>query len=42
MRKADGGIKIGHSHLIVEIVVQVISEQQVYKSLLPIFIMPQD
>ena len=42
MRKADEGAEIGQSHLIVEVVVQVIPEQQVYKSLLPIFIMPQD
>ena len=42
MRKADEGVEIGQSHLIVEVVVQVIPEQQVYKSLLPIFIMPQD
>ena len=42
MRKADEGVEIGQSHLIVKVVVQVIPEQQVYKSLLPIFIMPQD
>ena len=42
MIKANEGVEIGHSHLIIEIVVQVISEQQIYKSLLPIFIMPQD
>ena len=42
MRKADEGVEIGQPHLIVEVVVQVIPEQQVYKSLLSIFIMPQD
>jgi hypothetical protein len=35
-------VEMGHAHLIVEVVVQVIPEQQIYKSLLPIFIMPQD
>ena len=40
--KSDEGNEIGYLHLIVKIVVQVVPEQQIYKSLLPIFIMPQD